>query len=232
MEQSPADKKHYTAEEYFALLEQSEEKFEYHRGEVSMMAGRTSNHTIIAANMSRRVLEGLDDKDCIGYGSDMKMDIACYDCFLFPDASAVCGPLEFAEQRNDAIKNPSLLVEVLSPSTEGYDRGLKFKMYRSLPSFKEYVLISQDEPLVEVFTRQNSETWSYHVHQGLDTGVTLTAIEHTIKLKDIYQKVTFEEQPLEADHSQTKRLFYSNFWITSSPTVKPSASALKLRTTR
>ncbi len=138
--------------------------------------------------MSRRILEGLDEKDCIGYGSDMKVAIARYNCYLFPDTSAVCGPLEFAEGHNDTIKNPLLLVEVLSPSTEGYDRGMKSKIHRSLPSFKEYVLISQDEPLVEVFLRQDAETWLYHLYQGIDTRVTLTAIEHTIRLKDIYQK--------------------------------------------
>ena len=197
MEQLREDKKHYTTEEYFTLLEQSEEKFEYHQGEVFMMAGGTSNHNIISINTGRRVLEGLDDKDCIGYGSDMKIDIARYDCFLFPDVSVVCGPLEFTEGRNDTIKNPILLVEVLSPSTEGYDRGLKFKMYRSLLSFKEYVLISQDEPLVEIFSRQDSETWFYHVYQGLDTTMTLASVEHNIPLEHIYQKVTFEEKPRE-----------------------------------
>ena len=193
------DKRHYTPEEYFALLEQSEEKFEYHQGEVFMMAGGTPNHNIISLNVARRILEGLDNKECTSYSSDMKVEIARYQRYLFPDMSVVCGPPELSEERNDTIKNPILLIEVLSPFTEGYDRGLKFKMYRSLPSFKEYVLISQEEPQVEVYYRQNNTSWLYQVYQGLDSTLTLQSINHTVSLKHIYQKVTFAEQTPSTD---------------------------------
>ncbi len=199
MEQIQEDHKRYSPEEYFALLEQSEEKLEYHDGEVFMMAGATSNHNIISSNMIRRILEGLDNKDCIGYGSDMKIEAAQRQSYVFPDVSVVCGPLEFAEGRNDTIKNPVLIVEVLSPSTEGYDRGAKFKMYRSLPSFREYVLVSQEEPLVEVFFKQDDKSWRYQASSGIESEVTLAFIEHTIMLKNIYQKVNFKEDNASND---------------------------------
>ncbi len=95
-----------------------------------------------------------------------------------------------------------LLVEVLSPSTEGYDRGLKFKMYRSLPSFREYVLISQEEPQVEIYYRQDDTAWLYQVYQGLDATLTLHSIDHVISLKHIYQKVDFTDQFLSTDAPQ------------------------------
>ena len=193
MEQLQQRKGRYSVEEYFKLLEQSEEKFEYHGGEVYMMAGGTSNHNIISLNTGRRILEGLDNKDCIGYGSDMKVEIAKNQSYVFPDVLVVCGPIDFAEDRNDTIKNPVLIVEVLSPSTEAYDRGLKFRMYRSLSSLQEYVLISQEEPLVETFYRQNDKSWHYRVAQGMDAKVTLASIEHTINLKDIYQKINLSQ---------------------------------------
>ncbi len=104
MEQPVEEKKHYTPEEYFALLEASEEKFEYHDGEVFMIAGGTPRHSVVSLNVARRVLEGLNDKDCTGYSSDMKVDIDRYRCYLFPDMTVVCGPPELTEGRNGTIK--------------------------------------------------------------------------------------------------------------------------------
>ncbi|MGB3778633.1 MAG: Uma2 family endonuclease [Tunicatimonas sp.] len=132
----------------------------------------------------------------------MRIDIVRYQRHLFPDLSVVCGPLDFTENRKDGIKNPMLLVEVLSPSTEGYDRGLKFKMYRSLPSFREYVLISQEEPQVEIYYRQDDAAWLYQVYQGLDATLTLQSIDHVISLEHIYQKVDFTDQFLPTDAPQ------------------------------
>lgn len=189
MEELQEDKRRYTVEEYFELLEHSEEKIEYHNGEIFMMAGGTRKHNIIAANITRRLLEGLDKSDCVGYGSDMKVNIARYQSYVFPDLSVVCDP---TDSSNDSADNPVLILEVLSPSTEGYDRGLKFRMYRSLPTLREYVLVSQEEPLVEVFYKQDDKSWHYQLYQGTDAEVTLSSAGHTISLKDIYQKVSFE----------------------------------------
>ena len=161
------------------------------------MMARGTPHAI-SLNVARRVLEGSDDKDCIAYSSDTKVDIDRYRRYLFADMSVVCGPPELTEGRNDVIKNPVLIIEVLSPSTEGYDRGMKFKMYRSLPSLREYVLIAQDEPLVEVFFRQNDTRWSYQIYAGVEAQVALLSIERTISLAHIYQKVAFSAPTQEA----------------------------------
>ncbi len=187
--------KRYTKEEYFALEEQADYKSEFHNGEIVDMSGGSATHNLIAVNMVRRILEGLDNRDCIGYGSDMKIDIAIANTYVYPDALVVCAPQMFVENRNDIIKNPTLIVEVLTPSTEAYDRGKKFAFYRSLSSFSEYILIAQKEPLVEVFAKQDDKTWLYQVYQGLETTVKLNTLDRAIALHEIYQKVTFDDSP-------------------------------------
>lgn len=193
MEPKQKQQRYYTKEEYFALEEKAEYKSEYRHGEIIAMAGGSARHNLIAANMVRRILEGLDSRDCIGYGSDMKIDIATANTYVYADALVVCAPQLFAENRNDLIKNPTLIVEVLSPSTEAYDRGEKFRLYRLLSSFSEYVLISQKEALVEVFNKQDDKTWLYQVYQGLETVVNLATLDRPIPLSEIYQKVNFDE---------------------------------------
>lgn len=193
MDPKQKQQRHYTKEEYFALEEKAEYKSEYRHGEIIAMAGGSARHNLIAANMIRRILEGLDSRDCIGYGSDMKIDIAPAKAYVYADALVVCAPQLFAENRNDLIKNPTLIVEVFSPSTEAYDRGEKFRFYRLLSSFSEYVLISQKEPLVEVFNKQDDKAWLYQVYQGLETVVNLTALDRAIPLSEIYQKVDFDK---------------------------------------
>lgn len=193
MESKHDQPKRYTKEEYFVLEEQAEYKSEYHNGEIVAMSGGSANHGIICLNMSRRILEDIENRDCTALSSDVKIDIEASNTYVYPDISVVCGALSFAENRDDLIKNPTLIVEVLSPSTEAYDRGKKFAFYRSLSSFSEYVLIAQKEPLIEVFTRQDDKTWLYQVYQGLETTVKLNTLDRAITLHEIYQKVTFDE---------------------------------------
>jgi len=187
------EKKYYPEEEYLAKEAQALYKSEYHDGKVFAMSGGSTHHNIICANISRRILEGIDDKDCVGFNSDMKVEITATHSYVYPDASVVCGKIEYKQNRDDVIKNPVLVAEVLSPSTESYDRGEKFQKYQSLPSFKEYVLISQKEPRVEVFTRQDDKTWLYHIANGMDAEIVLRSIAHTIPLKNVYHKVNFKE---------------------------------------
>jgi Uma2 family endonuclease len=186
-----SEKKHYSEEEYLAQEIRALYKSEYHNGEVFAMSGGSSHHSIIGANISRRILEGIDDKDCVGFSSDMKVEIAKFHAFVYPDASVVCGKIDYKKGRTDVIKNPLLIVEVLSSSTESYDRGEKFQKYQSLSSFKEYVLVSQKEPKVEVFTRQDDKTWLYYIATGLETNIILHSISHEIQLFDIYRKIDF-----------------------------------------
>jgi Uma2 family endonuclease len=200
-----AQKTYYTKEEYLALEDQAEYKSEYYNGEIFTMAGGSHNHSIICFNLIRRIGEVLDTKDCFGYDSSMKLDIPKYNLFVYPDVMVVCGEIEFFENRNDIVKNPILVVEVLSPATESFDRGKKFAYYQTLPSVQEYVLVSQAEPMVEVFYKQDEKSWLYSSTKSLDQVVAFQTIQCKLALKDIYQKIEWKEEteePLAVDSGQ------------------------------
>jgi Uma2 family endonuclease len=182
-------KKRYTREEYFHFEESAEEKYEYENGEIFAMSGGTYNHNRITGNIWRRLLELLDFKDCTAAGSDLKVEVKEYESFVFPDVMVICGKIEYADGRRDIVQNPVLIVEVLSDSTESYDRGRKFKKYQSLPSFREYVLVSQTEPIIETYFRQDDQHWLYTLTEGLEAAIQLRTIDGQIRLSDVYQRV-------------------------------------------
>ncbi|MGE0084413.1 MAG: Uma2 family endonuclease [Desulfococcaceae bacterium] len=188
-----AEKTVFTKEEYLEMEAQALEKSEYYSGEIFAMAGGSRNHSIICFNLSRRIGELLDNKNCTGFDSNMKVDIKEPDAYVYPDLSVVCGDIEFPENRTDIICNPVLVIEVLSPGTESFDRGKKFCYYRSIPSLREYVLISQSEPLIERYFMENKGRWIYAVSNGLEDVLALQSLDANIFLKDIYQKVVFEK---------------------------------------
>ena len=121
----------------------------------------------------------------------MKLEIAEHSLFVYPDVTVVCGEIEFSEGRTDIITNPVLIIEVLSPGTEMFDRGDKFAYYRTVPSLREYVLVSQHSPIVEVYHRQDENSWLYSASKGIDESVVFQTIQHELSLKDIYQKVAW-----------------------------------------
>jgi len=179
----------YTFEEYLAFEQTSDIRHEYHDGRVVAMAGGRPNHSQITNNTSRAVSAALDDSDCIVYGPDLKVRIEKANRGLYPDVMVVCGDLEMYNNRVDVITNLSLIIEVLSPSTERYDRTNKFRLYRQLPSFKEYVLVATDFPTVETFYREQEDYWHIGSAVGLDSDIYLKSIDCTIQLADIYKKV-------------------------------------------
>jgi len=182
-------KKRYTPEEYFHFEESAEEKHEYENGEIFAMSGGTFLHGLISGNMITALNNALVGKNCFTLGSDVKVDVKEYESFVYPDAMVICGKVEFTEGRRDVVKNPVLIVEVLSESTESYDRGRKFKKYQSLPSFRQYVLVSQTEPIIETFFRQDDQHWLYTLTEGLEAAIQLRTIDGRIKLSDVYQWV-------------------------------------------
>lgn len=119
----------------------------------------------------------------------MKVDVAEHHSFVYPDAMVICGKVAFAEGQQNAVKNPVLIVEVLSDSTESYDRGRKFKKYQSLLYFREYVLVSQTEPIIETYLRQDYQHWLYTLTEGLDAAIVLQTISSQMKLADVYRRV-------------------------------------------
>ncbi len=152
------DKK-YSKEEYFIMEEKATEKHEFHDGEILMMSGASANHNMICANAVLTIGGLLKKKGCKLFTSDMKIELEKYNQFVYPDFSVVCGDIDFSKDRKDIIKNPFLIVEVLSDSTEAYDRGTKFVKYWSLDSLKEYILISQHTRQIDVFSRQEEKIW-------------------------------------------------------------------------
>ncbi|MBI1347523.1 Uma2 family endonuclease [bacterium] len=177
--------------EYLERERSAPAKSEYYRGDVFLMAGGSPNHNLIAGNLVTAFNNALQDRPCRVYPSDQRC--ACPTGLItYPDVSVVCGEREYLDDRQDTLLNPLVLVEVLSSSTEGYDRGKKFEHYRTIPSLQEYILVAQDSPTVERFVR-DSDTgkWVLSEHHGLHAGLTIEALNCQISLRDVYRKVEF-----------------------------------------
>ena len=178
----------YTVEEYLDIERNSEIKHEFHDGELFAMAGGTFAHNRLSANTSGALWNVLKGKKCRPSSSDQQIAVSRYK-YVYPDLSVICGEFEWYEEHPHAAKNPVLIVEVLSNETESYDRGGKFMWYRQLPTFKEYILISQKEVLVEVFCRKQNDLWAISTYENLSDTIHLQSIDVTISLEDIYEGV-------------------------------------------
>ena len=185
--------KTYTLAEYFAMEKASTDKIEYIDGNVINMPGGTARHNEIALKIGAALLYALEEKEkeYKVYNSDMKIQIPAYNYFVYPDAVVISEQPEFYNNRQDIITNPLLIVEVLSPATQKYDRGGKFIAYRTLPSFKEYVIISQDKPLVTDLFRKDVHTWEDMDIEGMDQILHLRSIDCKLPLARIYKGIDF-----------------------------------------
>jgi len=177
-----------TPEEYLALERKAEFKSEYMDGVVYAMAGASERHNLIVANLIITLGGQLKGRPCRVYPSDLRVRVPNSKRFFYPDVSVVCGDAEFADDKQDIILNPTLIVEVSSETTAAFDRGKKFLSYQQIPSLQEYLLISQDETLVEDFARQGNDTWVYTKVTGLERCLNLSSIECDLALKDVYDK--------------------------------------------
>ncbi len=182
----------YTPEEYFAM--EAEYKSEYHHGEVVAMAGASPNHNRISGNVFRVIGNALEDKPCEVFMNDLRLWVEQKNQATYPDVMVVCEGLKFADGRMDTITNPQIIIEVLSKSTEAYDRSDKFHAYWTLETLKEYVLIDQYRIRVEYFRRLDEKTWELRIFTQLDDLLSLKSIEIKIPLDKIYHKVTWEEE--------------------------------------
>ncbi len=189
----PEPKPHLSPVEYLALDREAEERSEYLDGEMFSMAGGSREHALIAANLVGELRGQVRHRPCEVYGSDMRVLVEASGLYTYPDLSVVCGePIFGPDGRRDILRNPTLLIEVLSPSSEAYDRGKKFEHYRAIPSFREYLLVSQERPLVDRFLRQESGIWLFSTAGGLDAKVELSSIGARLALSEVYAKVSFE----------------------------------------
>ena len=181
----------YTLEEYYALEGGSPEKHEYWRGCVYLMAGDSANHAFITSNIVRHLGNLLDDKPCQVASSDLRIRVMANDLETYPDASVVCGPVDFIINRDNVITNPCLIVEVLSPSTESYDRGAKFEFYKGIGAFQDYLLVDSRQVYVTHYQRV-ADGWLQKTYHKLEDVVALENLAIGLKLAAVYQKIEFD----------------------------------------
>jgi Uma2 family endonuclease len=191
----------YTIEEYLARERVAPYKSEYYRGQIFAMAGGTPRHNTTGGNIFASLRGRLRGTHCRPYNSDQRIRIPTNGLSTYPDISVVCGELQLDPQDREAIVNPRVIFEVLSKSTESYDRGKKFDLYRQLESLREYILVAQDEPHVERFVRQEDGSWLLKVFKGLDAVLELPTLACALPLAEIYEDVTFGAEDAPSDLS-------------------------------
>ncbi len=182
-----------TPEEYLAIERDAEAKSEYLNGEVFSMVGASRKHNLIALNVASELRRQLRGKPCEAYVNDMRVRVSATGLYTYPDVVVVCGEPQFEDAEVDTLLNPTLIVEVLSPSTESYDRGKKFTHYRAVPSLAEYVLVAQDEPRVDLYTKQQDGRWLLSDAQGMSGNLELASIGCTLDLAESYERAAFSE---------------------------------------
>jgi Uma2 family endonuclease len=177
-----------TPAEYLAIERKSETRNEYINGRLYAMSGASRRHNLITLNLAREISQQLRAKPCEAYAVDMRVKIDPTGMYTYPDIAAVCGEPQFEDSRIDTLLNPTVLIEVLSESTEAYDRGEKFAHYRRLESLREYVLVAQDRIRIEHY-RRDGEQWIFEEAGGT---LDLPAIGCSVSVEAIYEKVIFE----------------------------------------
>ena len=183
--------KFVTPEEYLLLERASEEKHEYFRGEIFAMTGASENHNIVVGSTYAALYIQLRKRPCQIYPSDMRVRIPSTGLYTYPDISIVCGIPEFEDDVLDTLLNPTVIIEVLSSSTEQYDRGKKFQHYRTIESLREYILIAQDSYRIEHFERKDNQ-WILTDAKTLSSVLDLRSIDCSLALGDVYEKVSFD----------------------------------------
>jgi Uma2 family endonuclease len=180
-------------EEYLKIERAAEFKSEFYDGRMYAMSGGSYPHGQIILNLGSELRDALREKRCSVTANDVRTRVSKRGSYTYPDVMVVCGPPTFADDRKDTLLNPTIIVEVLSPSTEAHDRGLKFAQYRQIDSLQEYGLVSQTEPRVEIFRRQASGDWLLSESTGLDSNVRFESVGCQIALAEIYHQVSFEQ---------------------------------------
>ncbi len=183
----------FTAEEYLAIERASEERHELIDGEMVMMAGASRAHSLIVSNLSVEIGRRLRGGPCEFHTSDMRVKVDRDGSYVYPDLVIVCGDPALEDEVQDTLLNPTVIIEVLSPSTEGYDRGAKFARYRMLDSLRDYILIAQDRSSVELFSREG-DLWRIETVHGLADSMRIPALDIEIELEEVYRRVEWPEE--------------------------------------
>ena len=191
---NPQLKPRLTPEDYLAIERSAESKSEYFDGEIFAMAGASRAHNTIVVNTTIELGNQLKKRPCKLYVSDIRVKVSPTGLYTYPDVVVVCGKEQFEDTHLDTLLNPTLIIEVLSDSTEAYDRGRKFEHYRHLDSLVEYALIAQQRPHVESYRRQPDQQWLLTECTGLDATLRLQSIDCDLALAEIYAKVELSEE--------------------------------------
>ena len=184
--------KRITPQEYLIRERQASTKSEFYRGEVVEMVRSTANHSLIAANFMGEAGNVLKGRPCTVFNSDLRVQVQATGLYTYPDATIVCGEQIFDDDHRDTLLNPTVIVEVLSDSTEKYDRGKKSNHYRQIKSLKELILIAQDRPQVERFTRQPNGDWLFHEQTELSAEFESKSLGISVAMSELYRGVKFE----------------------------------------
>ncbi len=190
-----------TPQEYLARERRADFRSEFYRGEMFAMAGATWEHTLIKDNLAGETRNHLKGGPCRVLTSDLRVKVSATGLYTYPDIVVVCDEPQFEDNMFDTLLNPRVVVEVLSDSTEKYDRGTKFAHYRQIPSVQEYVMVTQDRPLIERYVRQDDGTWVLTVFSDLEQTFAFGCIDVQVALADIYRGVAFPETTLRSPRS-------------------------------
>ena len=183
-----------TVKEYLEFERSSDIKHEYFDGEIFAMSGAKRNHNKISTNLNGLVWQHLKGKNCENYSSDMRVFVPEVGLYTYPDLVVVCDESKFQDKVFDTLLNPVLLIEILSDSTEGYDRGKKFRLYRSIESLREYILVSQDEARIEKYMKSGDGFWILSEAVGINSEIEFASIECRVALAEVYDKVNFSDE--------------------------------------
>jgi Uma2 family endonuclease len=202
--------RNYSVAEYLSREAASTVRNEYYRGDIFAMAGNTLQHTEIQGNLMYRLRQALEGSPCRPYGTDQRIRIEAVNLFTYPDVVVICGEPEFSPDDPMSITNPRVIFEILSPSTEAYDRGEKFELYQHLASLQEYILVSQDRAHIDRFVRQPGGGWLLQSFAGLEDVLEIESLKCRIPLALVYENVKFnpaltvhEAEPSKTDIGTT-----------------------------
>jgi Uma2 family endonuclease len=179
-----------SAEEYLAQDRAAEFRSEFLDGEIVAMSGGSARHSIVTVNLTREISTALRGKSCQAFNSDLRVRVSPR-MYTYPDLTVVCGRFMLADERQDILLNPTVIFELLSPSTEKYDRGIKLQSYRSIESLQDYILVAQDQIRIEQYTRGEANVWTFRDYQGAKENLVIASIQVSLPLSGIYDRVEF-----------------------------------------
>lgn len=183
-----------TPNEYLEIEVRANEKHEYFDGRIYNMGGASFDHNFIVANLTKKMNIFLDGKSCDVYGSDLRVTTPEFDSFMYPDLTILCDEIKSKENGFDTLTNPTVIIEVMSPSTKGYDMAFKFHYYKQIPSLREYILVDSTRYFVQINKRGDDNLWEDAVNiEDSNSSLPINAIGMEVSLKDIYKRVSFVE---------------------------------------